>query len=251
VVQLPVTACEYARRALYSLKWSRPGAVWASDHVKPPEPIDGVFPQTLATRDLAASFQVRWAGVPAKDGPTTAARLEADYVRCGAPLVQKYDGGLASPEMDALLEEFGVIGLQSPPHLAKYDGGCEGGNNSMEDWTDHQTALHGRPGWWTSEDLAAARELANANARQWGAAGPVPAEVFAARTPITPEERRQFAQEVVGWVRLLSKGRAQSDGPLSEADRKEIRRHAIEVALIRMRYLTKTRRGVVSPPIRR
>lgn len=239
------------RRALYSLKWSRPGAVWASDHVTPPQPIDGVFPQTLATRDLGASFQVGWDPVPAKDGPTTAARLEAHYVRFGAPLVQKYDGGLASAEMDELLKKYSVIGLQSPPHLAKYNGGCEAGNNSMEDWTDHQTVLHGRPGWWTSDDVAAACELANNNARPWGAAGPLPAEVFAARTPISQQERRDFALEVLGWERFLSRSRAKKHGPLSDADRKEIRRHAIEVALIRLRYLTKSRRGVVSPPIRR
>jgi hypothetical protein len=238
------------RRALYALRWSRSGAVWASDHVKPPQPIDGVFPQTLATRDLGASFQVGWAGVISKDGPTTAARLEAEYVRHGAPLVQKFDGGLASPEMRALLQKFDVIGLQSPPHLAKYNGGCEAANNSMEDWTDHQTALHGRPGWWTSADLAAARALANANARPWGVDGPAPAEVFAVRTPITTDERRAFRNEVLVWERSLSRGRARTQGPLTDADRKDIRRHAIEVALLRLEYLTKARRGVVSPPIR-
>lgn len=238
------------RRALWSLHWSRPGAVWASDHVKPPEPIDGVFPQALATRDLAANFQVGWAGVIAKDGPTTAARLEAEYVRHGAPLVQKFDGGFPSPEMTALLEKYDVVALQSPPHLPKYNGACEAANHSMKDWTDHQTALYGRPGFWTSADLAAARELANTNARPWGVAGAVPAEVFAARTPITPEERRAFKQEVATWERSLSKGRAANQGELTDADRRDIRRHAIEVALIRLKYLTKTRRGVVSPPIR-
>jgi hypothetical protein len=120
----------------------------------------------------------------------------------------------------------------------------------MKDWTDHQTALAGRPGFWTSADLAAARELANTNARPWGVAGAVPAEVFAARTPITSDERRAFKQEVATWERSLSKGRARTQGELTDADRKDIRRHAIEVALIKSKYLTKTRRGVVSPPIR-
>ena len=62
--------------------------------------------------------------------------------------------------------------------------------------------------------------------------------------------RAAFKQEVVVWERSLSKGRTRTQGELTDADRKDIRRHAIEVGLIRLRYLTKARRGVVSPPVR-
>jgi len=128
--------------------------------------------------------------------------------------VHKIDNGLVSPELEALFGKYGVIMLVSPPEYPSYNGTCEAGNNSLGDWTDHQTALAGRPGCWTSVDLAAARELANWNARPWGHQGPVPAEVFESRIPVTEEDRQRFKLEVDKWERLLSKavpvGRADS-----------------------------------------
>ena len=48
---------------LETLHWNVSGAVWAIDHSEPPRPIDGLYTQILAVRDLASGLQLAWTPV--------------------------------------------------------------------------------------------------------------------------------------------------------------------------------------------
>ena len=44
---------------VHELKWTRGGTVWAMDYTEPPTPVDAMYGQILATRDLASGYQPR------------------------------------------------------------------------------------------------------------------------------------------------------------------------------------------------
>src|SRR5437867_13405023 len=51
----------YRRRSrwlIHTLRWTRPGTVWATDFTEPPAPIDGLYRRLLLVRDLASGRQL-------------------------------------------------------------------------------------------------------------------------------------------------------------------------------------------------
>ena len=93
-------------RAMYTLQWTRPGAVWAMDHKdRTTMPIDGKYLFAFANRDLAANKQLDWLPVESKDAKTTDEALDARYREYGAPLVQKADRGFVAESTRKLVED--------------------------------------------------------------------------------------------------------------------------------------------------
>lgn len=84
--------------------------------------------------------------------------------------------------------------LATPPFLLRYNGSCAAGIGSMNTRTHHQSALHGRTGQWTCDDVEAARLQANQTARPWGMLGSVPEAPWQARQAFQPGERGSFAR---------------------------------------------------------
>ena len=88
-----------------SLRWIRPGAVWAMDFTEPPLPVDDQFGKILVVRDLASGNSL--AALPTEEatGTVAADALRALFMAHGAPLVLKSDNGshFVNDDVEALL----------------------------------------------------------------------------------------------------------------------------------------------------
>ena len=107
------------------LAWHVPRRVWAMDHARPPQPIDGRYSSILSVRDLGSGRQLAWLPVPDETEGTTCAALEALFAEYGALLVLKSDNGSAfrSGLLGDLLAQHGVTALFSPAVTPRYNGG--------------------------------------------------------------------------------------------------------------------------------
>jgi hypothetical protein len=112
--------------------------------------------------------------------------------------VLKSDNGSAfiAAEFEALLTNWGVEQLFSPPRLPRYNGGCDAGIGSMKTRSHQEAVRQGHPGEWTCDDAESARLQANETARPWGSRGPTPGEVWEGRGRLTAAERLAFRAAV-------------------------------------------------------
>jgi len=227
------------------LHWPAPGRVWAIDFTGPLAPVDGVYPYLLAVRDLASGQQLLWQPTVDATAAVTAHALASLFAAHGAPLVLKSDNGSAfiAATTQELLDDFGVEKLFSPPGVPRYNGSIEAGIGSLKARTADHAVRHGRPGDWSWDDVEAARWEANATARPHGVNRPTPDQSWAARTPITAEERTLFRATV---DRLRQDATPSQDAP----DAGTIRatdRHAIRRALEQHGYVFYSRRRIPLP----
>ena len=239
--------------ALYTevLTWTTPGTVWAADFTDPPRPLDGLFPHLLTTRDLASSMQLLGDPAEHEDAETLCRRTEWLFLTCGAPLVYKADNGPAfiSEDFAALLRDWGVTLLLSPPRLPRYNGSAEAGNGSLK-WRTHcQAVVHGRDDDWTSDDVEAARQQLNTTLRLGSPFPSTPLDTWQQRKPITPDQRKTFRQAVQDataqtWTRL-----ALSPESSNRTTRAVVARAVIRRVLQSLGYLSIERRRI-TPPIR-
>jgi transposase InsO family protein len=226
-----------------ALHWARPGAVLAIDFSEPPRPVEGAFGRMLALRDLASGAQLLWLPVADESSRAAVDGLALAFRQHGAPLVLKSDNGSAfiAEEFRALLAEWGVWQLYSPPRTPRYNGSCEAGIGSMKARTHQRAALAGRPGEWTCDDAEAARLEANQTARPWGSSGPTPDEAWQGRPPIGAEERAAFAATA---RRLEREARQEqgcpADSPLDPVVQAAVGRVALRRALVAHGLLTFT-----------
>ncbi len=103
----------YRRRSrwlVHTLRWARPGSVWAMDFTEPPSPIEGEYRYLLLIRDLASGRQLLALPCHAESAAVAIIALRSLFRFCGRPLVLKMDNGSAfiAAELRALLEEHGV-----------------------------------------------------------------------------------------------------------------------------------------------
>jgi hypothetical protein len=163
------------------------------DHCHPPTPILDLHPDALAVRqtrilavrDLASGYQLAWDPVPDESAEHVVALLVVLFILFGPPLVIKADNGGAFDNalVRELLDRWGVILLLSPVRRPQYNGSVEAANGSLKIRTEQAAALAGRPGEWSSGDLAAARGQANQLLRPRGAHGPTPHDLWQKRPP--------------------------------------------------------------------
>jgi hypothetical protein len=238
----------YEQKGMYTLTWTRPGAVWAMDHKdRTTMPIDGEHKFAFANRDLGADYQVDWLSVELKDADTVNKILEARYKEHGPPLVQKGDWGFAAKSTMKVFDKWDVFFLLSPEHYPKYNGSIEAGVNSMTVRTDHHAMRNGRPGEWSCGDCETGRLEANETSRPRGSNGPVPDEVWQNREPISDEERAAFKAAVLKarrWWKIHVVGR-KPEAEITRSEEAEIMRKSIQSALTTLGYL-RQRRGYFS-----
>jgi transposase InsO family protein len=224
----------------FRLDWKRPGAVWAIDFSEPPQPIDGVFDQLFAVRDLAGHEQLAWTPVKGAAAEQAMAVMGGLFREHGAPLVVKCDNGSAfiSDEFQAFLAERGVLLLYSPPRRPQYNGAVERSNGVLKTYTQQHAAAEQHPFRWTSDDVEAARQLANTLSRPWGYRGPTPNEAWQKRERIADEQRQAF-QAAAERERGIA--RHDLDLPpmekLSREDQARLDRLALQRALCALDYL--------------
>jgi transposase InsO family protein len=178
----------------FRLTWLQAGSTWAMDFSEPLYPIDGIYPYLFAVRDLASHWQLAWCPFTGETALETIHVLVELFRRYGPPLVLKSDNGSAfiAESLAAVLQDWGVFQLFSPPRHPQYNGALERSNATLKTFT-HQHAIHEghlpldergcRPGagsrqhaestLGTSRGLAG-RSLAGAHSHQGGGAGVVP-----------------------------------------------------------------------------
>lgn len=141
-------------RIVARLKWNRPGAVWAVDHVEAPRPAEGRNSFILNVRDVATHYQLAWHPVPDASAETTCRVLESLFQKHGRPLVLKSDNGsgFIGEKTRQLLQASGILHLRSPARRPQYNGSCEAGGGSLKKITKHQALLADRTGNWTGDD---------------------------------------------------------------------------------------------------
>jgi transposase InsO family protein len=236
-----------ARRYRARLCWQRPGRVWAADFTDLEDPLESGEGSLLVVRDLS-SGNTLWAGpCHRKDAKTAHAALLALFLEHGAPLALKLDNAKAfrSRLLRGLLCAFGVTALYSPRWRPPYNGSCESGIGHIKDRASYRAERRGRRGAWSARDVEEARTMGNETLRPGGARGPTPAELFAARTPITQAERTLFQATV---ARYLDEEQSRRGHPRGGSRREAAERAAVRRALVDLGYLhINTRR--VSPPI--
>jgi len=244
----------YRRRSRWlinTLRWTRPGTVWAMDFKEPPAPIDGVYRYVLLVRDLASGRQLLGLPCHGESAAVAVMALRFLFRVCGRPLVLKMDNGSAfiAGEIEALLREHGVFPLYSPPGTPSYNGSIEAGIGSLEVRAFHESARHDRPGEWTCDDIVAACRQANETAHPWGLAGPTPDQAWRMRTAITEIEAGAFrAAYDRHKERACSERDTTTTNDGSHWLRASIDRVALSHALIERGYLLiRSRR--VTPPI--
>jgi len=227
------------------LTWHQPGRVWAMDFSEAAFPIDGRDRYIFAVRDLASGRQLAWQPIAAQDAEQVIAQLLLLFQRYGVPLVIKCDNGAAfiAERIAHWLHSWRVIPLFSPPCHPRYNGALERSNRTNKIYTAQHAASQGHPFQWRSEDLEAARRLANEITRPWGQHGPTAQQAWDARTPITQEERQRFL-DTLHEQRPTAAAELDIDlsQPLNHADRARLDRHALAVVLQALGYLS-YRRG--------
>ncbi len=232
------------------LRWPVVGSVWAIDFAQPPTPVDGLHGYLLAVRDLASGQQLLWQPLPAATGAAARTALASLFVVYGAPLVLKSDNGspFGDDATQAVLRDAGVLALYSPPRTPRYNGAIEAGIGSLKTRSETHASRHGRPGQWTSDDVAAAQQEANATARPRGPTGPTPQESWQGRRPLTSAERTWLQEAVGHWQEVY---RVQEGWPLNQprtpAKQRRQDRYAIRRALEEYGYLLYARRRIPLP----
>jgi transposase InsO family protein len=232
-----------------ALHWHRPGAVWAIDHSKPPQPVDGCHRQILAVRDLASGMQLAWSAVAGATADEALLVLEMLVRQYGPPLVLKSDNGSAfiSHSFQEWLDDWQITPLFSPIRMPRYNGACEAGIGAAKRRTEYLAARQDRFLNWTSDDLYAAQLWANHDNYPWGRSRGTPADRFTLRSPITENERDTFQAAVVQCERQLQHELCTPDQQLTDKCSALIHRRAVRCALVELGYLDITRRSIPQP----
>jgi hypothetical protein len=111
--------------AMKRIQWLWAGLAWSLDATE--YGVDGQI--IIPVQDLASRYRFRPLVSDREDGRQIAAHLEALFRQHGAPLFLKRDNGAPfnSQPVDAVMDRFGVLPLNNPPHFPRYNGGMEKG----------------------------------------------------------------------------------------------------------------------------
>ena len=237
------------RLVVETLRWLRPGAVWAIDHSQPPRSIDGCYDQILAIRDLASGMQLAWTPVADATGAEALPVLEALVAKYGPPLVVKSDNGSAfiSTLFADWLGAWQIVPLFSPVRMPRYNGACEAGIGGMKRRTELVAARHDRLLNWSCDDLFAALVWANEEHYPRGLAAGTAASRFAARLPLGDAERNTFRAAVVQSEQEFYAAACTSGDLLTDKLRAVYHRRAVRRVLVEHDYLSITRRSIPQP----
>jgi len=187
-------------RIVHEVTWKVPRLIWAMDDTEyHPDP---AYPKAYLNnvQDLGSRFKFEpLVGLALAHGNEVAAHLHTLFDAHGPPLFLKRDNGknLNHALIDALLEAFFVIPVNSPCHYPQYNGGIEAGNREIK------SELLRRPSM-PSAFLAIQAELdiqtLNHRSRPC-LRHRSPCEVFAAGRGYARTFDRRKRREVYEWIR--------------------------------------------------
>lgn len=205
------------------------GAMWSEDGAGFRE--CGQKKELLVAQDEHSRFKVnsRLVEGPARHEDVHDYLREA-FERHGAPLVLKHDGGAIfhTPRLQALLADYGVIELTSPPYWPRYNGKKE---RSVRDLKSYERALRrDRVGGSLAERIANTIHDLNEERPRPVLGGRTAGEVFHQDRRGLPT-REQFHQEVNRTETRLR------EEATTRRQQDHARRRAVEEVLLRHRLL--------------
>ena len=228
------------------LSWHFPGRVWAMDHAKPPNPVDGIYPKMFAVRDLASGMELDWLPVPDETAKTTRDALLALFRQHGPPLVLKSDNGSAfKAQVIDLLDDWQVTSLLSPPATPRYNGSREASIGALKNRTHY---LANDPGNWTSDDTEAARCHSNEYHYPNGHTQPNAMERWRARSRIDHAERKSFLLTIQRQRHQMQEVMyPEQEEKLTAAQRAAVERRVVRQALVEQGILSVAWRSITLP----
>ncbi len=114
------------RQNLRRIRWNVPNVAWSMDPCEYKQPYEGkVYLNHM--QDLASRYKFNPMTGDIPCGEEISGYLAATFNRFGAPLFIKRDNGanLNHDAVDAVLKEYFVIPVNSPPHYPPYNGAIE------------------------------------------------------------------------------------------------------------------------------
>jgi transposase InsO family protein len=222
------------RARLYSLRWTRPGTVWAADLTQPPKPVDGIYRFVLSVRDLASGFSLAWSPLPRGSAADVAEALSHLFTVNEPPIVLKTDNGscFLAQEVQALLRQARIVHLRSPRAWPRFNGSCEAGIGVLRTLTEVSACGQGLQGSWSVQDLEQARIWANELTRQHRGHLQQARATWDARSGFAEDERTRFHKLL---TRILRRNRASSPSSLLKQAR--TMRRAIKSTLMKLGLL--------------
>ena len=231
------------------------------------KPEDAGRPTLTAQQRLLLLDTWRRSGLPAGDFATLVKigkhSLYA-FVQMDPPLVLKSDnefdsGDLlrfgddqrhARSQLAALLNDYRVTPLLSPPYFPRYNGSIEAGIGAFKTRVHLEAARHGHPLEWNCNDVESARLQANAESRPWGFTQDTPDSAWHKRATILPTDRHAFRHSVDLYQQEVRQEKQQQllEGlPLGPRDIASARRVAICRALVNHGLLSIRRKRFTLP----
>jgi hypothetical protein len=253
------------RVCLHLLRWHKVGSVWAMDFCQPPHPVDGKYPYVFLVRDLASGNQLLSLPVPSRELRHVVDALRVLFIQMSAPLVLKsdneFDAGfvsrfgddpqrIARSQLAALLNDFAVTPLLSPPYFPRYNGAIEAGIGAFKTRAHLEAARHGHPLEWNCNDVESARLQANEESRPWGFDQATPDIAWLERTPLSPLDRTALRQSIELYMQEVCQEKQQQlleAIPLGPRDMASARRVAICRALVKHGLLSIRRKRFTLP----
>ena len=125
---------EAQRRAWQQVHWHRPNVAWATDASEYQRDGQGDKLRFVAVQDLNSSFRFGPLCALSLRGEAIAAYLDQLFAQYGPPLVLKRDNGsiFNNRAVDAVLSQWLVLPLNSPPYCPRYNGGIEHGIGELK-----------------------------------------------------------------------------------------------------------------------
>ena len=237
---------------LHVLHWRNDGACWAMDFTEAPVAIDTTYPHVLVVRDLGSGKLLLALPATSQDAQVVRDALDLLFLEYGAPLVLKSDNGsgFTAARTKAMLDDWGVVQLLSPPGTPRYNGACEAGIGGLKTRAHYLAARDGRPGEWSCDDIEGARLLANQTARPFGHDQPAPDQRWQERDALS-QLARDTLQRALERATTEERARitAGKDRDLTPNEEAAVLRIATCRALIELGHL-QLRRRRFSLPIR-
>jgi hypothetical protein len=232
------------------IEWKEPGLVWSMDDAQV-QVMETGLGHLHVVHDLGSRYTLRvLSDVDLADGWRVATNLVHLFDQYGAPLFLKMDNGknLNHQRVLRVLDEYGVIPLNSPAYYPPYNGAME----------HKQEEIKRKIGYWIGTEKVTGRELKLAanlsghelnHQRRASLKGRTACRVFDGGSSFTGKFTRRDRKEVYQEITTLAVDIA---GQLEEHTQKAADtafRYAVETWLQSHNVISVTRNGEVLPPL--
>jgi len=237
------------RQALRRIEWHVPNLVWAMDDLECS--IRDTDEQKLYAhrlQDLASRYKFYPLTGEFPCGEKIAGHLAAQFNRYGAPLLLKRDhgGNLNHPSVNAVLEDYYVLPLPSPPYYAPYNGAMEESQGEFQKGLQEKLSPHTTcPRAYLQASADAVENELNHRPRPCLGGRSSCQVYFEGKDTLTFSKKQR--REIYDWTLLLTGDILYEMGGNASLTWESAWRIAVETWLRHKGYITVARNGKVSP----